>query len=1340
MSLYGLLVSYVRSGALALAGSAALCVSLTSPLIAQSSPGAQPASRITAPIVESNLVALPGNVHPLASSRYDKGEAPLSSATGRVELLLRRSSVQQLALTQYLADVQNPHSASYRKWLTPSQYGAAFGISDGDLQTVEQWLQGHGFKVEGVSSARNTIQFSGDFGQIQNAFHTSIHVFEIKGERHYANTANPLIPAALQAVIAGVGPLNDFRPVSQAKFASTAHYDPSSKTIKPDLTLFSRSGTPYLYVDPADAATIYDTPNATLNPAYTGTTYDGTGVNIGIAGDSNITMQDVTNYRVAFLGENASSANVPTVIVDGNDPLLNGDEVEALLDTEVAGGIAPKAKLYLYTAANTNLQSGLFDAIFRALNDNIVSILNISFGACEASFGTSGNQLVSEVMQQAAAQGISVTVSTGDDGSAGCDSDTVEAAQNGLAVNGLASTPYNIAVGGTDFDDLLNNFTTYVTDSSDGNPTSGAPPYYRTALSYIPERPWNDSTYPNNNTASNDALSSDGNTNIIAGSGGASSCVISVTNADNSITCQSGYTKPPFQSALTPADGVRDLPDVAFLAANGLYSATWVVCADNVAEGSPTVFTDCQTTNGNFTSSTSFSGVGGTSAAAPAFAGMLALVEQKTGSRLGQANYIIYQLAKSKYASVFHDITEGDNSVVCISGSPNCGNNGFLTGYDAAVGYDQASGLGSIDATQMLNSWSTVALTSTATSFTINGSTTPLTITHGTTVTFNVGVSPASATGAVAIVDTANEIPGGVQNNGQIAIPLSGGNGLVTYNGLPGGTYTVFAHYSGDTSDAASTSTPGIEVNIAPEASTTVLSLNAYSAAGNNPAITALGTVPYGSYIFATAQIEGKAEGANTQGIATGTVTITDNGAAITSALPISQANQASYSTPSTAFPTVFAPGSHKLVANYSGDPSFNTSSSTPASFTIVQGATNVSLTANSTSIDSFASTQLTIDIGTSSLGSFPTGNLVVTANGATLATITGFQRGYGANGDDVSIGTLTIQGTALAAGANIITATYSGDANYTGSSASITINVAESSFALSNSGALTLQAGATSGNTATIAVTPANGFTGIVNLACSVTTTPANAASPATCAVPSSVNITGTASASATLTVTTTSGTTAGAYVITVTGVDASTGKISQSSNVNATVTAPTVSSGFALTNGGSITVSPGASTGNTSTVSITPSGGFTGQVNLSCAVTTSITNPTDAPTCTIPTSVTVSGTSAATATLTVATTGSGTAFNNSMKLGLPGAMLAALFFLGVPRRRRWAGLLGALVLLIVTASAIGCGGSPSSSTSGTGTSGTGTTAGAYTVTVTGVDAATGKITETTAIAVTVN
>jgi subtilase family serine protease len=200
-------------------------------------------------------------------------------------------------------------------------------------------------------------------------------------------------------------------------------------------------------VNPADVATIYDTPNSALNPSYSGPSYDGTGVNIGIAGDSNITEQDVALYRYAFLPASYSTlSDHLNVIVDGNDPYINGAAIEALLDLEVSGGIAPGAKTTLYAAANTDMQSGLFLAIYRALDDNAVGILNVSFGQCEAFIGTSGNQQILNAWEQAAAQGISVTVSTGDSGSAGCDGDTATIAKDGLQVNGLASTPYNIAV------------------------------------------------------------------------------------------------------------------------------------------------------------------------------------------------------------------------------------------------------------------------------------------------------------------------------------------------------------------------------------------------------------------------------------------------------------------------------------------------------------------------------------------------------------------------------------------------------------------------------------------------------------------------------------------------------------------------------------------------------------------------------------------------------------------------------------------------------------------------------------------------------------------------------
>ena len=620
-------------------------------------------SRVLDSIDETQLVTLKNNVHPLARRQFDRGSAPGSPPTGRITLVLRRSDAQQQALDQFLSDLQNPAAPAYHKWLTPAQYAAAYGISESDLVRVQTWLQTNGFKIEKVPAALNVIEFSGTFDQVQSAFHTSVHTFVVNGETHFANVSDPQIPSALSRVVAGVGPLNDFRAKASLARGPEGRFDPSTGRILPQLTL-SADNVPYLFVDPADAATIYDTPNAILNPAYSGTSYDGTGVSLGIVGVSDLTSGDVANYRMAFLGEASGSVNLPTVVVDGNDPGLNGAGTEALVDTEIAGGIAPKAKIYFYTSADTDISSGLLNAMFRALDDNVVSILSMSFSSCEAALGTSGNLTMLEAAEQAAAQGISFTVSAGDNGSAGCDNfDTESQATQGFAVNGFASTPYTIAVGGTDFDILSTSFASYVNDA-----TGGAPPYYGTAFGYIPEKPWNDSTSVNTLYSTNVANeNSNGVGNIVAGSGGVSSV----------------YAKPAFQSSLTPNDGFRDLPDVSLLAGNGMYQAAWVICSDNVTDGTTSeIYTDCQTTNGQFTSSTVFGGVGGTSASTPAFAGMLALVAQAHGSasdnyRLGQVDTVLYQLAQSKYSIVFHDVTAGNNSVACVSGSPDCGSNGF---------------------------------------------------------------------------------------------------------------------------------------------------------------------------------------------------------------------------------------------------------------------------------------------------------------------------------------------------------------------------------------------------------------------------------------------------------------------------------------------------------------------------------------------------------------------------------------------------------------------------------------------------------------------------------------
>jgi trimeric autotransporter adhesin len=1186
---------------------AAVCACASLPLAAQSAPASLSASRIVAPIDETRLVSLKGNVHPLAQARFDRGAAPGQTATGRVILEFQRSPEQQLALAQFLQDLQNAGSPNFHKWLTPAQYGAQFGLDDADLQTVSSWLQSHGFKIENVPAARNIIQFSGTFDQIQQTFHTAIHSYLIDGQSHFANVTDPQIPAALAPVIAAVGPFNDFRPRSTAVRGPSGKWDAAHHAITPEFTI-QNDGFSTLYVDPADAATIYDTPNKNLNGNFSGTTsYDGTGVTIGIVGDGDITLQDITNYRTGFLGETTANVNLPSIVIPGDDPGVNGDSIEGLLDVEVAGGIAPGAKIDFYTAADTPFAPGLFLALARAIDDNTVSIVNMSFGVCERTAGADNPEMF-EFFQQASAQGISVTVSSGDSGSAGCDvSDTEEVALEGLGVNGLGSTPWNISVGGTDFDALPANFDTYVTDVS-----QGTAPYYRTAKGYIPENPWNNSTLNNTLIADNTFPTPPLPTNIVAGGGGSSIL----------------YPKPWFQTALTPQDGTRDLPDVSLFAANGAYGAVWVICSDSISDGDgASYFSDCQNTGGAFASGATFAGVGGTSASSPAFAGMLALIEQAQGGRLGQADGVLYSVAQSSYASAFNDITVGNNSVYCTNNSPDCltinSTLGYYSesGFQSGPGYDLASGLGSVDLSNLIRLWNNNPLAATTTKLDINGGTAAINVKHGTNLTFSVGVTPSSATGSVAVVDP---------TGGLFTIPLTTGAGTGTYNGLPGGTYNVTARYSGDANNASSTSGP-ISVTISAEPSTTALSVDAYGISG--PSATFANTaIPYGSYVFANAQIMGTAQGANTQGAATGTVEFLDNGTALNSE-NIGLNNTATYPPLNNNYP-LFTVGAHSITAKYSGDTSFNASNSSAATFTIVKAPTTTAALATPQTVNSETSSYVSVTLTTPlNLGKVPTGTITLTTGSTTLATISNYTVNpqYVALGEYILTGAATLQASQLPSGASTITATYSGDAHYAASSStfSVTNTNGLGAFSLSNSGSIALNPGQ-SGNT-TVTVTPSGGFNGPVTFTCS-------AASGLTCSVPAPVNVSA-ATVPAMIAVAAASSVASGTYPVTVTGTDG-TGKTTASTTFNVVVTAlpPPVPS-FTLSNSGPIAVPGGATSNNLAMLTLTPANGYLGTANLTCTVTTAIANPVSMPTC-AGSAVTVASALAVSFTVQVSTT----------------------------------------------------------------------------------------------------
>ncbi len=1055
---------------------------------ASSSYAAVPAALITRPINNQQRVTLHGNVRPRPAHASDLGAVPANMPAQRVQLLLRRPAASEAALTQFLADVQTPGSAMYHKWMTPAQFGNEFGPNPSDVQAVVAWLQSQGFAVTRVSPARTSIEFSGTAGQIERAFSTQIHSFQVGTETHVSNITDPQIPAALAPVVAGLSPLNNFRlkPMHSAPWPRLAESAPTSANpramsvrsvassaagVQPELTVPNSNGTESFYVTPGDLATIYNIPNQALNSKAT-TTLDGSGVSIGIAGVSNVNLTDVARYRALF----GLAGITPTVTVDGNDPGIDGDNsVEALLDLEQVSAVAPNAATTLYIAQDTTFQQGLFLAIQRALDDNTVSILNVSFGGCEAFQTQAGNQEVLNFWQQAAAQGISVTVSTGDSDASTCDSADATAAAQGLQVNALASTPYNIAVGGTDFNQTPANASQFWSTTNNT--------IFASALGPIPEIPWNNATTTVGGLASNVATrDSSGNTRIDGAGGGISGCLnASLDNNGNIVSCSGAYAQPGFQSGFG-SGGARELPDVSLFAANGGHQAAYLLCASGLGGDAPTD-QDClpNPSDGKF----GFQAVGGTSASSPVFAGMLALVSQSLGgARLGQADVTLYPLSRQNPAA-FHDVTTGNNSPVCFAGTPNCGANGFLTGYDATPGYDMASGLGSVNVTQMVQSWNAVTFKGTTTTLALNGSTTPLTITHGSAVPVSITVSGSGGTpvGNAVLINNSSAVVAAVQSTtpSPSVFTLANGTASGNYAFLPGGSYTVRANYQGDGTFGASMSNP-INVTVTPEASTLDLVVQDFPASGNGAGSSANGAtnIPYGSYIsvaaqpISTAQLNSK----NPVALASGVVIFNSTASLLNQTDPI---NSNGFAEIANQVNLAYPPGTYSVSASYPGDPSFSASSAPAQTFTVTKADTFSSLAAFPAS----GSGSFTVEVDPNNQQFFTAGGALVPSGTVNITNSSGTTIGTGTLKQvTFSDGSSTAQATvSVPQGSTNIGISYSGDGNY---NAPTGINCALGQLALC------LPAGnfavaRSSSASALISITPQSGFSGTVNVSCSV-------------------------------------------------------------------------------------------------------------------------------------------------------------------------------------------------------------------------------------------------------------
>jgi hypothetical protein len=996
-------------------------------------------TRITQEVDEKNLVTLKGNVHPLARPEFDQGVVSDNRPLHRMLLLLQRGADQEAALQKLLDDQQNKSSANYHAWLTPAQFGQQFGPADEDIQAVTSWLESHGFQVNNVAAGRTMIEFSGSAVQVRDAFHTEIHKYFVNGQARIANASDPQIPAALAPVVAGPAMLNNFPVKSFLRQMGTFRKSLKTGEVTPLLTFPAPACPNNCYaVGPADFATIYNSqPLLSASPKI-----DGTGQTIAIVGESDINVQDVINFRAMFgLPQNFSSSNI---LLNGPDPGFNGSEGESDLDVQWAGAVAPGATIDFVVSGSTETTSGIFLSATYIVENNLAGVMSESFGGCEQRIGGL-NQFHNSLWEQAAAQGITVMVSAGDGGSAGCDNfDTEQTASGGLAVSGFASTPFNVAVGGTDFDDVGTQSTYWNTAT-----TSITPPVPSSALFYIPEVPWNDSCARNGLSG----CSSGNGLNIVAGSGGVSTL----------------YGKPSWQTGSgVPNDQRRDLPDVSLFASIGSASESFYIMCQSDALPAPG--TACNLTNFEFT----FQGVGGTSVSSPAFAGIMALVNQQFG-RQGNANYVLYALAKKSGAScnanagtlpastcIFYDVTKGNNSVPCAGQSLNCSNRvaggvGILVpsaspstpAYAAGAGYDLATGLGSVNAQNLVSNWSSVSFSPsiTALSATVNGKSAASIsgLTHGQTVGVATSVAAGSGgsgtpTGQVGLLATPNPTanPGG--SYGFDVLSLTGGAASSSSVILPGGTYSLTAHYQGDGIFGASDSA-GIPVSISAEASKTVVSIPVFDPNSGRETTNSPTSLVYGSPYIARVDI-GNASTVLTfppqapcqpQVCPTGRISWTDavNGA---TAAPLDGGTLVLNADGYTEDVTIqLSGGTHVLTAGYGGDGSYQKSTGV-YSLTMTPAPTLTNLLVNVPNPVVGVPFNVSVTGTAQTLtGTAPTGTVTFFDGTTQLASPVAINGAAGANG---AVPTYAVNATLTVnnPGNRILTARYNGDENYAAS------------------------------------------------------------------------------------------------------------------------------------------------------------------------------------------------------------------------------------------------------------------------------------------------------------------
>jgi subtilase family serine protease len=937
--------------------------------------------RITQPVESSSMSPLTGSLHPMARAEFDQGLADNSKVIQGMSINFKRSPAQEASLAALLKAQQDPGSPYYHKWLTQVEFGQQFGMSSADLDKVTGWLQAEGFTVTSVAASKNAIGFSGNIANVEKAFQTKIHNYSLNGETHFANADQLSVPSSFVGTVSSVRGLDDFRlkprvlPMKTRESAASPHFTSGLSGAH--------------YVAPGDFAMIYD-----VNPLYSaGNT--GKGVTIAVIGQTDILISDITDFR----GASGLTANDPTVTtVPGTTPLTvaagaaSNDLSETDLDLEWSGGVATGASIVLVNSSD--IFTSLAYAIQNPINGITIPIISQSYGTCEANIDMVNQNTIEGWLKQANSQGQTVVLASGDSGATDCDDTGVTSATLGLAVYYPGSSQYVTDAGGSSF----------MGDGTAQTPQTGAGTYWSangsgsvsddlitSAKSYIPEMGWNDTAF---------AIANKGT--LSAGGGGVSAL----------------FPKPSWQTGVPgiPADSHRDVPDISLNSSPD--HDPYLYCTQIQTMGSGSNFApSCQATSfrlsdGNQSDTNNLTAAGGTSFAAPAFAGLLAILEQKfaTGGGLGNVNPALYQLAANSttYASAFHDITTGNNKQPCTTASTGCpsGSNPTI-GYSAGTGYDQATGIGSIDANNLATAFGALLQAI--------GTKTVLTVTPGNSVEINQALTFTATvtanTPTTAPTGTVNFI---VDNGTPTSVALSGTSpytATFTDQFPQAGTHSVTAAFVSGNSTYTNSFSASQAITVVAQGTamtTTTVTINPTS-------------FPLGNSVTLAATVSGIPAGAGTL---TGPMTFTTGGKTIGAVqqVTIGPGNSATASLTVNATASLgFAVGPDTITATYGGD-AYNAGSSGTTTATVSNPGITLSAT-NMTISSPSPGNSGTSTVTVTSTGGYA-GTAVLTASAATLNA----NYGFGSTGSQTAnvalssggTGSTTITITTVAASGNI--------------------------------------------------------------------------------------------------------------------------------------------------------------------------------------------------------------------------------------------------------------------------------------------------------------------------------